>query len=239
MPRKLIGSLFAAVLAASAVVPSRAAPARGAPGQSAALQRFFALADPQLADCRAFRHLEARNDHFNSSAWMDVWTDAQRSGGFRYDVVAEGGSAYIRTRVLTAALETEQRLWKSGIRERAALTADNYVFDDHGEQRDGLTWLTVRPRRKDILLIEGSVFLTPDGDLERLEGRLSKAPSVWTRHVDIVRRYRRIGGVRMPVEVESVATLLVAGRSTFRMTYEYEVVNGQHVGTPSPRTTLH
>ena len=74
----------------------------------------------------------------------------------------------------------------------------------------------------------------------RVEGRLSKSPSLWTRHVDIVRSYRRVAGVRVPVDVESVATLLVAGRSSFRMTYEYESVNGERVGTPVPRTsTLH
>jgi hypothetical protein len=30
--------------------------------------------------------------------------------------------------------------------------------------------------------------------------------------------------------------VLIAGRSTFRMTYEYESVNRQHVGTPQVRT---
>jgi hypothetical protein len=41
----------------------------------------------------------------------------------------------------------------------------------------------------------------------------------------------------VPLEVESVAQVLIAGRSTFRMTYEYETVNGRHVGDPKPRTS--
>jgi len=92
----------------------------------------------------------------------------------------------------------------------------------------------VKPRRKDIVLVDGSIFLNPDdGDLVKVEGRLAKTPSMWTRRVDIVRSYRRLAGVRMPVELETVATLLVAGRSTFRMTYDYETVNGQRVGDSS------
>jgi hypothetical protein len=86
-----------------------------------------------------------------------------------------------------------------------------------------------------VLLIDGSIFVQPEsGDLTRIEGRLSKAPSLWTRRVEIVRRYERIGGVRVPVSIESIAQVLIAGRSTFKMTYEYETINGQHVGDPQP-----
>src|SRR5207245_9033181 len=93
----------------------------------------------------------------------------------------------------------------------------------------------VKPRRKDVLLVDGSIFLQPvDGELARIEGRLSKSPSFWTRRVEIMRQYQRIGGVRVPVTVESVAHVLIAGRSTFRMTYEYQTINGQHVGDPQP-----
>jgi len=42
------------------------------------------------------------------------------------------------------------------------------------------------------------------------------------------------GGVRVPISIESVAHVLIAGRSTFKMTYAYETINGQPVGTPTP-----
>src|SRR5205085_10783265 len=68
-----------------------------------------------------------------------------------------------------------------------------------------------------------SIFVQPaDGELTRIEGKLSKAPSFWTRRVDVVRRYERKGGVRVPMSIESVASVLIAGRSTFKMTYEYQ-----------------
>jgi len=236
MPRGLIRSLVVALIAASALSHARAAGPSSAGKNLPILQRFLALDDPSPSEYRALRHLDASNDTFDKSAWMDVWTEAGRNGVFRYRIVSEGGSEYIRSRVFLASLETERKLWASGAPDRAALTADNYVFEDRGERCDGLAGLTLKPRRKDLLLVEGSIFLRPDdGELMRMEGRLTKSPSFWTRRVDIVRWYRRFAGIRMPVALETVANVVLAGRSTFRMTYDYESVNGQHIGTPQAR----
>src|SRR5437867_3591887 len=68
------------------------------------LQRFLALDAQAPISFRALRHLDAHNDQFDSSAWMDVWTEGDPTG-FRYEVVAEGGSDYIRSRVLLASLD--------------------------------------------------------------------------------------------------------------------------------------
>lgn len=211
----------------------------GAAGSSNAappiLQRFLALDDPTPTQFRALRHLEARNEKFEKSAWMDVWTEAD-SSGFHYRIVCEEGSDYIRSKVFRSALDTEREMWATGAPDEGALTPANYVFEDRGAQPDGLASLAVKPRRKNVLLVDGSIYLNPDdGELVRMEGRLSKAPSFWTRRVEIVRWYQRIAGFRMPTALESVAHVRIAGVSTFRMTYEYESINGQHVGTPQPR----
>jgi hypothetical protein len=201
------------------------------------LQRFLAIDDPSPTEYRALRHLDARSERFDSSAWMDVWTEADAAGGFRYRIAAEGGSESIRRRVFRATLETEQKLWAAGDADRSALTPANYVFEDRGAQPDGLSSLAVKPRRKNVLLVDGTIYLNPDdGELVRLEGPLSKTPSFWTKRVEIVRWYQRIAGFRMPTALESVANVRIAGVSTFRMTYEYESINGQRVGNPQPRT---
>ncbi len=186
---------------------------------------------------RALRHMDASNQHFGASAWMDVWTEADRVNGFRYEVAAEGGSGYIRRRVFLAALETEQKMWRDGDPSRAQLDHTNYTFSDNGVDERGLASLAIMPKRKDVLLVDGWIFLTrEDGDLVRVEGRLSKNPSFWTRRVEIVRRYGRIAGAHVPVATESIAQVVIAGRSTFQMTYEYESINGVHVGMPRVRT---
>jgi hypothetical protein len=232
MTRARHGSLLVLLVIALPFVSVKAA---GPSSTSAVMQRFFALDDPTPTQYRALRHLEARNEKFEKSAWMDVWTEGDASG-FRYAIVSEDGSEYIRSKVFRATLDTERKMWASGAPDKAALTPANYVFEERGAQPDGLTSLVVKPRRKDVLLVDGSIFLNPDdGDLVRMEGRLSKAPSFWTRRVEIVRWYQRIAGFRMPMALETVANVVVAGTSTFRMSYEYETINGQRVGNPQPR----
>ena len=234
MTRGLSRSLLAISVAALLVAHAGAAgPTNASP---AILQRFLALDDPTPTQFRALRHLEARNEKFEKNAWMDVWTEAD-AAGFRYRIVTEDGSDYIRSKVFRASLETEREMWAAGAPDEAAVTPANYVFEDRGAQPDGLTSLSMKPRRKDVLLVDGSIYLNPDdGELVRIEGQLSKSPSFWTRRVEIVRWYQRIAGFRMPTALESVANVRIAGVSTFRMTYEYESINGRHVGNPQPRT---
>jgi hypothetical protein len=199
------------------------------------VQRFLTSPDPDPVTFRVMRHVDAKSERFGQSAWMDVWTEADQ-GGFRYTIIGEGGSDYIRSKVFRASLETERKMWADGSPARAALTEANYEFTDAGIGPDGLASLTLKPRRKGELLVDGSIFVNPDdGDLIRLEGRLVKAPSFWTRRVEIVRHYKRFAGIRMPVALESVAHIMIAGRSTFRVTYDYETVNGQKFGSPQAR----
>ena len=226
--------LFLAILATASATTLHANAQPG--GVVSVLQRFLARGDGPTVEYRALRHLEAQNIHFHAGAWMDAWTEYDQLTGFHFQIVAEGGSAYIRKHVLLAALEGEQKMWASREPQRASFTTDNYEFHDRGAPVEGLASLGVKPRRRDVLLIDGAIFVEPDdGELRRIEGQLSKAPSVWTRRVDIVRRYDQMAGVRVPVSIESVAHVLIAGRSTFKMTYEYETVNGHHIGHPQPR----
>jgi hypothetical protein len=228
-----LAASVAAVLGAhaNAAGPNNASPA--------ILQRFLALDDPTPAQFRALRHLEARNEKFEKSARMDVWTEADASG-FRYTVVCEDGSDYIRSKVFRASLDAERDMWSTGSPDQGAVTPANYLFEDRGAQPDGLASIAMKPRRKGLFFVEGAIYLNPDdGELVRIEGQLTKTPSFWTRRVEIVRWYQRIAGFRMPTALESVANVRVAGLSTFRMTYEYESINGQRVGNPQPRTIAH
>jgi hypothetical protein len=218
-------------VAASALLVAAAQPAHG---QAApALVRFLARGEEPPVEYRALRHLEAHNAKFNANAWMNAWTEYDATNGFRFAIAAEGGNGYVRKRVLLAALEAEQKMWDEREPQRASLTPDNYLFGERTAAAGELVPISITPRRKDVLLVDGAIFVVAeDGDLRRIEGRLSKAPSMWTRRVEIRRQYERIAGVRVPVAIESEASVLLAGRSTFRMTYEYETVNGTKVGSP-------
>lgn len=218
---------------AAAAVQSAGHAASNPVAAASVLERFLSLDAASLTQYRALRRFEARNERFNSIAWMDVWTEAD-SRGFRYQIAGEGGSDYIRRRVFHGTLETEERSWAANAHERAAVTAVNYRFDDATIQPDGCVRVAVKPRRTDLLLVDGWIVLDPaTADLVRIEGRLSRSPSFWTRGVDIIRDYERIAGVRVPVALETTSRVLVAGQSTFRIRWQYESVNGHRVGTPT------
>jgi hypothetical protein len=195
------------------------------------VQRFLARPDEPLSRYRALRRLEARNDRFDLHGWLEAWTELTEDGRFHYEIVREGGSDYIRNKVLRPLLQNEERLFATGDASRSAVTLRNY--DVHGSEaaaEPGLVKLLVSPKRRDVSLVDGAVFVTEDeADLVRVEGRLAKNPSFWTKRVDVVRCYERIGGMRVPIRLDSVAQVRLAGTSTLSMTWEYQTINGERV----------
>lgn len=195
-----------------------------------ALHRFLARADEPLTEYRALRHLEAHNERFNLTAELDAVTELQPNGSFDYTVVRESGSEYIRNKVLRGLLENETELARSGDSSRFAVTSTNYEVTAGEQAEDGTMKLMAKPRRRDVGLIDGAVFVTStDADMVRVEGRLVKNPSFWTTRVDLVRQYGRVAGVRVPIRLDTTAHVRFAGLSTMSMTYDYESVNGRPV----------
>lgn len=191
------------------------------------LDRFLAH-DGRQPHYRGTRHLEAENG--KRRGWLDIGTEYAPDTGFRYQITAEGGSDYIRKKVLKAVLEGERAAIAAGEDTRSSLARINYDFQAKGIDGDGLTHVLLRPRRKERALVAGVMMLRPDrGELIRVEGRLAKNPSFWVRNVDIVRTYERIAGVVVPVAMDSKAHIRFFGAATFRMTYSYSEVNGQAV----------
>jgi hypothetical protein len=189
------------------------------------VERFLTREDTPLHSYRASRHMTARNPRFNKEGWADVRT-AFGPDGFTYEVLASGGSSLVINRVLLPALKSEAEMWRSGEPARYGLTRQNYEFSAAAPEETAVR-VPIRALNKHILLINGSLLLSPaDGDLLRVEGRLSKSPSFWVSRVEVVRHYARLAGVRVPVELESVAFVRLAGRSEMRITYSYESING-------------
>jgi hypothetical protein len=206
-----------------AVVAPAAADERG----SSTGKRFLSRQDEPLTRYRAFRRMHAKSDRFNQEAWLDAWTELDERG-FRYQIVDERGSDYVRNKVLRAVLKREQEIVADGP-EKAALTEQNYVFSE-ADEKDGFRYVTLKPKRKDVMLVDGHMVLTPDGeDLVRIEGRLAKNPSFWTSLVNIIRHFAKVEGVRVPVSTESVAKVKFAGQSRLDVVYEYESINGRPV----------
>jgi hypothetical protein len=197
------------------------------PDADAAIEKFLGRpARPH--QYRAGRRLEASGS--GQRAWLQVRTDYEPLSGMRYEVTAEGGSGYIRSRVLRSLLDEEQRLIALGTTGTVALSTNNYQFTSEGINADGLAVIAMKPLRKERSLIVGRMFLDPaTGDLVRVEGRLAKTPSFWLKRVDVVRAYRRVNDVVVPVSLQTTGQLRLLGRSTLNMTYEYSEVDERPV----------
>jgi hypothetical protein len=197
------------------------------PDAAAAMEMF--LARPVNAHpYRASRRLEASGS--GQRAWMDVETDYAVASGLQYSVTAEGGSGYIRSRILHSLLNEEQRIIAHAEESRVAISRANYEFGPEGVNEEGLAVVRMRPLRKDKSLINGRMFLTTvTGDLVRVEGRLEKNPSFWLTRVNLVRSYRVIDGVVMPVSLETIGKLRLLGSSSLRMTYQYSHIDDRPV----------
>src|ERR1051325_6209438 len=193
------------------------------------LHRFLTRADEPLVTYRGTRRLEGRNERFNVSGWMVIATELT-ADGFHYRVIDEGGSDLIRGRVFRSMLENEEQIFANGDVARSSFTPTNYDLTPGDAAEPGLVKLFARPKRKDVTLIDGAVYITDsDADLVRVEGRLAKSPSFWTRRVDVVKQYARVAGLRVPVRVDSTAQIRFAGTSTMTMTYDYAMINGVDV----------
>lgn len=198
------------------------------PSEYAAVERFLAEIEKPPVAYQARRRLEASCIKMKESAWMEAVTHYDPAAGFTYSIVRQGGSERIRRRVLRAVLEAERENSSRAEWRKGNLSRANYEFSFGGHTGDGMLKMRLTPRRKDSRLVFGSALLTaPSGDLVRVEGRLSKSPSFWVRWVNVSRSYSPIGGAMMPVAIESTADVRIAGMSTFSMTYDYEMVDGQ------------
>jgi len=184
----------------------------------------------------AFRRLEAENAKSGRQGWLEARTTVGNDGHLVVEVLAEGGSEYIRNKVLRAALEAEQNLVAKRLPVQPPTPPDAYECADRQPDESGLLRVPLRPRRKGgESLVIGHMFLQPStGDVVRVSGRLARNPSFWISQVDVEWLYARVHkDTVLPVSLSSIAKVKMFGLSTFRMTYDYLSVDGEPVSVGS------
>ncbi len=217
-----------AALVGFAGVLNVALAAEGEDGE-ALIQRVIAQTTRPALMLRAVRHLEAGTRSGDHRGWMDVETTVQPSGAFSWHVISEGGSERTREKVFRALLAAETETWQAAGRDGGSLSPANYTFTPDGTTDDGNIRIRLTPKRADKRLVNGILTVSADGHPLLLEGRMAKSPSFWVKSVTVVKRYARIGGVSVPVSIESLADVKMIGQSTFSMRYRYTEVNGHSV----------
>ena len=221
---RLVWVIAFTLLGSSAVLPAATSDFTNNP-----ITRLFSRTDQPLREYRALRRMHASSEKSSKyEAWLDAWTEL-KDGRFTYQIVSERGSDMVRSKVLRAVLAREQELINNGDGGKGDLTAANYEFAEAGRDADGARVVQIKPRRNDVLLVDGHAVLNDRGELMRVEGKLAKNPSFWTTLVNIVRRYARIGGVRVPVAIETTAKVKFVGTAQMEVVFDYHTVNGRPV----------
>jgi hypothetical protein len=190
--------------------------------------RLQPSSETHLTQYRAYRRMHGVSERYNQEAWVEAWTEFD-ANGFRFEVVKERGSDYMRNKVLKEVLRREQQLVANGDAARAGLSPINYEFSEPDVQGPGVRYVLIKPKRKHVLLVDGRMVMSQDGaELLRVEGRLSKNPS-------LIREYARLDGVRVPISTETIAKVKLAGTSHLQVHYEYESINGRPVSVSARR----
>ena len=193
-----------------------------------ALARSNSIAPPPY---RASRLMEGGLTDSDKRGWLEVLTEYAPGRGFTFEVVREGGSEYVRNKILRGMLASEKDLIARGKRLRASLESKNYIFEDGGVTDEGLQQVVLKPAKKSDGIVNGRLFFEPgSGAVTSIEGRLVKSPSFWVRDVDVKWKFAHVGEHVVPVEMTSTGRVRMFGRSSFRMIYDYISIDGHPAG---------
>jgi hypothetical protein len=155
------------------------------PSPEGVLDRFLTTSARRVpVPYRAVRRLEASSTKLNATAWVEALTEFNPQTGLHVQILAEGGAGRIRS-ALRGVLDGEREATLPGRYRHAALTGENYSFQPGPVDADGLVALRAMPRRRDAALVDGTIFVTAEGDLVRVEDgwrralRSGRVPSTW------------------------------------------------------------
>ena len=193
--------------------------------------------EPPVRSYVAIRRLESDNQRHQQEAWLVVRTELKEDGAFTWQVLDEGGSEFIRNRVLRRGAREggAGASRRPGPPRRPDRRQLHVLHADAGGRRGPRGH---RARRREDMLVKGELLMSPEGELLRVEGDLVKRPSFWTKSVHLVRHYGRVDGTHVPVRLDMVAQVRIVGASRLSMTYQYLQINGRPVQDASRETSL-
>jgi hypothetical protein len=129
---------------------------------------------------------------------------------------------------LQEEIETTERI----THEQMSFTRGNYDIRIGKPDESGLLSLISKPLKKEVWLIDGILLVNSDGDLVVANGFFAKNPLASTGKVRIIKKYKKISGVNLPISLETSGKLKGApflGGGKALVTYHYLSVNGKTV----------
>lgn len=135
-----------------------------------------------------------------------------------FRILRQSGSRFLAKRVFEQMMKAEQDARTPDNKRRSALTDENYEFTLLGEEvleKRRAYVIGLKPKREDTYLIAGRIWVdAADFATVRVVGSPIKRPSVWTRKVELVRGYRKVGPFWLPDRLQTVTEVLLFGQTT-------------------------
>lgn len=170
-----------------------------------------------LAGYEVSRRYHLKNELYEKEVVMDVDVTFRAPDDLGFVVRRRKGSGFLARRVFGRMMDGERESLQAENKRRSAMTPQNYEFHLEGpETLNGRATyrLAITPRRKDTFLFEGRIWVdAEDFALVRAEGRPAKRPSFWTRKIEFVRTFKKVGPFWLPARTESVTEVLLFGTS--------------------------
>jgi len=178
-----------------------------------------------LLEYQLHRRFYAANPRFKQESVVEAKTVFRQPSTFETEVVRTEGSELIRERVFDKILEAEKETNTKKAKQEVNITPANYNFTLIGTQDcSGRPCYNLRitPKQKTKYSLDGQIWVdAEDGAIVRIQGSPAKRPSFWTLNTQIERRYKRIEGVWLCDVMESTSNILIAGKSTLKVDYNY------------------
>jgi hypothetical protein len=163
------------------------------------------------------------NFRLQKRAQMLVRVTCNGTGTKHFEVMSEDGWKSASKRVLRQMLVAESDNSLPDARPLNRITSDNYTFRViDTEPLDGREAYVIEtmPKREDKSLFHGWIWVdTEDYALARVEGEPAKNPSLWTRKVQFVQQYHKVGAYWFPTETTSVTDARVFGTTEVSIRY--------------------
>jgi negative regulator of sigma E activity len=178
-----------------------------------------------LLEYQLHRRFYAANPRFKQESVVEAKTVFRQPSTFETEVVRTEGSELIRERVFDKILEAEKEANTKKTRQEVNITPANYNFTLIGKQDcSGRPCYNLRitPKQKTKYSLDGQIWVdVEDGAIVRMQGSPAKRPSFWTLSTQIERRYKRIDGVWLCDAMESTSNIVIAGKSSLKVDYNY------------------
>lgn len=173
--------------------------------------------DELMAGYEVLRRYHLKNELSDNRATMEVEVTFHAPSELNFEIRSQDGSGFLARRVFGRMMEGEQESLQPENKRRSALVPKNYQFELEGQETlEGRPAyrLQVKPRREDTFLFEGRIWVdAEDFALVRAEGSPVKRPSFWTRKIDFVRTFKKVGPFWLPERTESITEVFLFGTS--------------------------